>query len=150
MRLSGVAFRDFTVTSPGTFVVSGSVNVSMGASNCIPIECNTSSFLIFGFSLSNDLSPGIEFGGSDSAFSPNTEVDSSLSDSQSAVIGLAVGDYVLTEDLYGHAIGSGSLGWDFNGDFSLVPTPEPIQLPGLAVAIILLACLRGKIRPTRY
>jgi hypothetical protein len=148
--IEAVAFRDFTVTAPGEFIVSGSASFEMFAqASCLPSTCTTSAFVSGHFSVDNDLNPGIELGNSGSASTPLLVIDVVLSDSKSAIITLPVGDYVFTEDVGANTLGSGDALGAFSGDFSLVPTPEPrYSFLVLAVAFILLACFRGKLRPT--
>jgi len=146
-----VAFRDFTVTAPGEFIVFGSASFEMYAqASCLPSTCTTSAFVSGRFSVDNDLNPGIGLGNSGSASTPFLVVDLVLSDSELTVITLPVGDYVFTEDVSANTLGSGDSLGAFSGDFSIVPTPEPrYSFLVLAVAFILLAYLRGKIAPTQ-
>src|ERR1035438_260943 len=46
-------FRYFTVTSPGTFVISGSIENEVNSDNCIPIACEPSASVTSSFNVTS-------------------------------------------------------------------------------------------------
>ena len=98
--------RPFTVTSAGTFVLEGSLGESFFALNCDPACGLEATFTVTG---------PLQLKGS----------KSKTNDSESRLITLGVGDYILSEEFVGSIEASGELTADLNGIFLLVPTPEP-------------------------
>ncbi len=141
-------YRTFTVTSPGTFVLSASASDELGAFNCwAGGGCASSATVSASFTVSDLLTFSTILSGSGSATNPATcppigcQVSLDLTDSETSLITLGVGNYELFETYNGYADASGNLTIDFQGQFSLVPTPEPkadIAVIGLAFAIMLL------------
>jgi hypothetical protein len=73
------------------------------------------------------------------------EVFLNLSDTESSLVTLADGNYALAEQFTESAMGNGDTSLDFNGTFSLVPTPEP-RYGFAVVALALLIVLWRKTR----
>jgi hypothetical protein len=139
--------RPFTVTSPGDFVLSESMQDSILAFNCVPDQCQPTSFASASFSgISNQ---GTLLSGSSSGANPGSEVIFSFSNSQSTVLTLGLGDYFLVENYSEIANGSGDISSVLNGDFSLVPMPEPrIAAYILAAALLGAVWLQARSRPS--
>ena len=103
--------RPFTVTSPGTFLLSSSFSSSVFSGNCNPDECFPSAFLDFTYSNIVSVFPGVGslvFSGSQSATGPVVPVPLPLGENpsiaflsaqetHSEIISLDVGNYVLMD-----------------------------------------------------
>jgi hypothetical protein len=152
--------RNFTVTSPGTFVLTGSVYNDVESYDCDPGGCPSPSYAELYPGTSFDVSPvgfGFSFSGSGVAgpvyasYTPydccGSEVTLDMTDTRTELLTLDVGNYTLGEAYNGSAFGSGDTQIVFSGDFSLVPTPEPIgDIPMLAAAMLIALGLRSRPR----
>jgi len=141
--------RTFTVTSPGTFVASGSLTDDILAFNCVPDFCYPSATATGSFTVSGDFidlsDAGSAVNSSSDCVSLGCEVFLNLSDTESSLVTLADGNYALAEQFTESAVGNGDTSLDFNGTFSLVPTPEP-RYGFAVVALALLIVLWRKTR----
>jgi hypothetical protein len=164
----GVSFgvsRDFTVTSPGAFILSTNIALGGEAFNCYPSRCSPVAYLSISYNGFAD-NAGLALTGSASSTVGPTDPSNgiscleagsdciafvNLSSASSQIVNLGPGASELDETY--NVTGTSGTGDTIVGgtfDFSLVPTPEPrYSFLFLAVAFILLACLRGKIRPTQ-
>jgi len=142
-------YRPFTITSPGTFVFSAAVTDELFATNCLQ-GCAPSASVFAMFTVSDQLTDtGLSDSGS--ASNPGTcdpilgcQVTLNLSDSESSLITLGDGNYALYETYNGYADASGEVSLDFQGEFSLVPTPEPKTNIGIATALAMMLLLKAR------
>jgi hypothetical protein len=122
------ADRTFTVTSPGSFLISGSELTSVSALECDPASCHASSYVSASFDGDIIIPFGddvFEFSGVRSAHSPNFEVTLQFSDAQSDVVRLPLGNYALMEYYSLASYGSGDISMDYHLQDSIVPMPIP-------------------------
>lgn len=155
--------RAFTVTSPGTFVLTSSVENDAEASNCLPfpgcsseadLSDSVSSFvgvlgMGLGYSPSGSAGPVYAepiYSDGSSDYNP-AEVFLNVNNSQFTILTLGLGDYTLEEDYFGIAQGTGETNISVDGRFSLVPTPEPrggIAFMIVSFSIALCLIVRSK------
>jgi hypothetical protein len=146
--------RTFTVTSPGTFVLSGSVTENAGASNCDPFACSPSASISNTFTLLTSVmfaSGGLDLSGSGSATSPTgcgTQCGAfiNLSDAESVDVNLGIGNYTLLGDYNESTNSTGDMYVELQGDLNLVPTPEPREAVVLLVLPFVTLLWRRRYR----
>lgn len=152
------AYRGFTVTSAGSFVFTTSVNVETLSNLCDPESCKSipsaTESVDYGFNI-GDLSgmepPPATYHVYDvvtaTGYTSPMGADGDWTENTSSEIYLGVGDYVLSVSFIGGASGSGDTSLDFNGTYSLVPTPEPRgDIAVLAIALLILFWLKTRPR----
>jgi hypothetical protein len=143
------AQRNFTVTSPGDFVLSSLESISAEAIICNPIACSPEPIVNVsyngGVGISGPASAGIGFSGSGSKTGPpgTTVVFLTLNDAPSQAVFLPTGDYAMVTTFSinvsgpNEEVSSGSFLTD-----SLVPVPEPRNLAAVFLAILVIAFVK--------
>jgi hypothetical protein len=132
---SSMVYRTFTVTSPGTFNVSGDLTASGTSFSCSPAGCRP--YAASGGSFDDTDSVGtltfdlVANGYNQTDPCSICQASITLSDSNSFVIALDAGDYGLSETYDDGFGGTGSSSSSYSGDLSITPTPEPSTVPPL-------------------
>lgn len=116
------AYRPFTVTKAGNFVVSTSLDAEITALMCVPVLCSTSTF-VRGTLSGNG--PGLSISKTFHATSQDPELFLSITDASSELITLGLGDYTIEQNFTDIMFASGDNSIDFTANSSIVPTPEP-------------------------
>jgi hypothetical protein len=166
--------RNFTVSSPGSFVLSTDITAGGSDFNCGIFSCQPYAFLSASYRTSSSICPGVssvclgadqlDIAGSGSSASGTTDMSGigcqdvgsdcaaflNLSDARSVSVDLGVGDYTLDQMYSVMVSGNGFTEFSASFDTTLIAAPEPRPSTALlAVAFFASLCLRHRAAKAR-